>query len=454
MDTPIDIDAIIATASDSEISMRHNEAINILKPLLRRKLRKRLTLMQETQVIGFVAICYRKLGKYMEALSYAKQYVDLTEIGLEKYIKSTEKEVTEKEKGLSEKEKEVTEKEKIGKEITEKELLLNYKESKYPTLHFLALNELIADYAALNYRDLACETIARAEAVISNPKFPVEKEFQWSIHVTLGNLELCNQRPNVALIAYNKGKLILTELKDIRDTPEDSEDMLKDAEAILKDISTGRKVKSYIADLADVYNKMATCHKLLDRWNEGIDCYKEAILLTNPLAETDKVACIVYATSLSNLGYNYISLKQYEKAIPVLDEAYTVFQRMYGDMNDIVSQVKGNLVKARELALLDHRIDIVVDHDLRMCTTCEKISEETQICPACTRAWYCDEKCQTNDWENHKLDCNYCACCKITKSHTQLMPHCSKCKKVKYCSSECQKKHWAEHKKDCVSEKK
>ena len=39
------------------------------------------------------------------------------------------------------------------------------------------------------------------------------------------------------------------------------------------------------------------------------------------------------------------------------------------------------------------------------CNHCEKKSQELQQCSGCALVFYCDQKCQKNDWKKHKKLC-------------------------------------------------
>jgi len=404
MDPPTEIEAIITKASESEITMKYDEAINILKPLLRRKMLKRLSLIQNVQVLRLMTACYRKSNKYKEALPYAKQYVELTAVGFKKYLE------LEKTKSIHEMHIE------------------NHRELKYPTLHLMALNESISLLILLGSFDLAYKSIDIAKMVILGSSIVIDFEYRWPVYMTLGNLELNHKKPKEALAAFDKSKIILVGGAPTTDA--------------------GHMKK--IVDLADVLDKMATCHKLLYQWNEAIACYKEAINLTGDLSNEDDHIRSVYASLLFNLGCGYAKLKQYRKAITPLEISHIISLELYGDKNEVVIASAKAFLAARTFGLFNQNNDATEKRNFRMCNTCENVKEDMDICPACNHVWYCNDECQLKDWDDHKLICNWCVSCQITKDHTQKMPHCTKCKKVKYCNVECQKAHWKEHKICCI----
>jgi tetratricopeptide (TPR) repeat protein len=403
MDNPSkEIEDIITKANQNEAEMKYDEAISLLKPLLGRKKIKQLSLTQHIQVVGFLAVCYRKLAKYKEALPYAKQYVDVTQKGLDIYL-------------------ELEKKKPIDVIFVE-----NQREYKYPTHHLMALRELIGIFIFLGAFDLVYHTFEIVEILMTNCKILIEPELCWPVYLTLGNLELSRGKYNQALIAFNKGKVIMIEALSPLD---------------------GIRLNN-IEDLAETYNKTATCHKLLYQWNEAITCYKEGIKLTKNFVEDNEKIRSTYAGLLFNFGCVYGILKQHKKAIPLLEESHTIFQKLYGDDHITVISIGKAILEARTPGTLTK--DITDKHSYRMCNTCEKVKEDMDFCPACNCAWYCDDKCQLEDWDVHKLGCNWCANCEITKPYTEKMSHCSGCKKVNYCSRECQKADWKDHKPVCA----
>ena len=105
-----------------------------------------------------------------------------------------------------------------------------------------------------------------------------------------------------------------------------------------------------------------------------------------------------------------------------------------------------------------------------MSTRCSCCSTETHFqCSRCKFVKYCTEKCQREDWVNHKHTClpiaeplnsKFCEeelnktkqtsgrCCGCL-SDTEFK--CSQCLCVHYCSKSCQKSDWADHKTICCS---
>lgn len=89
-------------------------------------------------------------------------------------------------------------------------------------------------------------------------------------------------------------------------------------------------------------------------------------------------------------------------------------------------------------------------------------------CARCRDARYCSKKCQREDWQRHKVDCQVtrvrsaflakfgyvsCRSCGLVESQLQKETHCacSGCLMVFYCSKQCQKNGWRVHKERCVS---
>mmetsp|Transcript_36633 Transcript_36633/g.47307 ORF Transcript_36633/g.47307 Transcript_36633/m.47307 type:complete len:687 (+) Transcript_36633:22-2082(+) len=89
------------------------------------------------------------------------------------------------------------------------------------------------------------------------------------------------------------------------------------------------------------------------------------------------------------------------------------------------------------------------------CSFCGEV-RELSACSRClspsflVRALYCSDKCEYDNWQNHKNDCKPMDLCSNQNCTKKGVKVCTRCKKVKYCGKECQKEHWLSiHKKKC-----
>jgi tetratricopeptide (TPR) repeat protein len=71
---------------------------------------------------------------------------------------------------------------------------------------------------------------------------------------------------------------------------------------------------------------MAICHRKLKQWNEAVACDMEGVELFRTLHGNLHPE---YATMLYNLAEVFSDLKQYEEAIPQLEEVLTIRRRVY-----------------------------------------------------------------------------------------------------------------------------
>jgi tetratricopeptide (TPR) repeat protein len=181
------------------------------------------------------------------------------------------------------------------------------------------------------------------------------------------------------------------------------------------------------------------CHQRLQQWSEAVACYKEAVEHTCNLCGNNHPQ---YAIALSNLSRLFADLKQYEEAIPRLEEALAIRQKVYGEQHERTVRIAKELARVCQLAAQSDRGAIDVGHNFRMCSFCGAVSEAINTCP-CIRAWYCNADCPT-----HKPHCTVCFQCSTVL--TKVL-HCSRSKQAKYCNAACQTAHWSVHKKECVA---
>jgi hypothetical protein len=144
----------------------------------------------------------------------------------------------------------------------------------------------------------------------------------------------------------------------------------------------------------------------------------------------------------------FFNLKQYEEAIPRLEEVLAIERRVFGDQHQITVDTAKALAEARQLAAQSHRGAIDVGHNFRMCSLCGAVSEMINTCP-CVRAWYCNAECQLQHWLTHKPYCSVCFYCRTLL--TKVM-HCSRCKQASTATQHA-RRHTGEreHKRDCAA---
>jgi hypothetical protein len=174
---------------------------------------------------------------------------------------------------------------------------------------------------------------------------------------------------------------------------------------------------------------MGVNHKQLQQWSKAVACCKEATENSHNLHGNSHP---LYASTLGNLAFAFAKLKQYEEAIPRLEEALAIEQRVFGDQHERTVDTAKMLAEVRQLAVQSDRGAINVGHNFCMCSCCGAVSEAINTCP-CVCAWYCNGDCQLQHWPTHKPHCSVCFQCS-----TVLTKHCSRCKQAKYCNSACQ----------------
>jgi tetratricopeptide (TPR) repeat protein len=290
--------------------------------------------------------------------------------------------------------------------------------------HARSLEELCMVHTGLRTFSPALEAITEALSILDELGLQQEEDYGMMLS-DLALLEHLQGRYKEALVIYDKAKAILLHYRDR---------------------------KSYGA----LVSWMGESHKALQNWNEALACCKEAHEHCRSLYGNRHPE---YATMLWNLALLFGELKQYEEAVPRLDEVHTIWQREFGDQHETTMTTLKVLTEARKLAERSRQLTksrrllkqanyvINPDPDFHMCTICGTVSEEMLAC-ACFRAWYCNTDCQLLDWSMHKLLCDVCFQCGTLVAKVK---RCSGCKKAVYCNAECSKAHWPIHKKDCVA---
>jgi tetratricopeptide (TPR) repeat protein len=272
--------------------------------------------------------------------------------------------------------------------------------------HSRALKGLCMVHSGLKAFPEARKAIRGALAIMGELGLQQDEEYG-AMLLSLGRLDLEQGRYKEALVIFGKAKAVLVQHKE------------------------GNEYGVLLTD-------MGICHKRLQQWCEAVTCYKEAVEHTCNLCGNNHPE---YATTLYNLADLFANLRQYEEAIPRLEEALAIEQRVFGDQHDRTVETAEELARVRQLAAQSDRGAIDVGHNFRMCSCCGAVSEAINTCP-CIRAWYCNADCQLQHWPTHKPHCAVCFQCSTV--------HCSRCKQAKYCNAACQTAHWSVHKKDCV----
>jgi tetratricopeptide (TPR) repeat protein len=156
-------------------------------------------------------------------------------------------------------------------------------------------------------------------------------------------------------------------------------------------------------DCGVLLSNMTICHEKLHQWSEAVTCSKEAVEHSRNLHGNNHPE---YATALFNLAFLLAKLKQFEEAIPRMEEALAICQRVFGGQHERTVQT----ALVRQLAAQSNRDAIDVGHNFRMCSLCGAVSEIIFTCP-CDRAWYCNADCQLQHWPTHKPHCTVCFYC-------------------------------------------
>jgi hypothetical protein len=180
---------------------------------------------------------------------------------------------------------------------------------------------------------------------------------------------------------------------------------------------------------------MAWCHQQLHQWSEAVACFKEAV----EAAATCTATTVLSTQPRCNLALLFARLKQYEEAIPRVEEALAIRQRVFGDQHERTVQTAKDLAEVRPLAAQSDRSAIDVGHNFRMCSWCGAVSQIIFTCP-CDRAWYCNADCQMQHRPTHKPHCSVCVYCSTVLTKVK---RCSRCQTAKYCNAACQTAHWA-----------
>jgi tetratricopeptide (TPR) repeat protein len=191
----------------------------------------------------------------------------------------------------------------------------------------------------------------------------------------------------------------------------------------------------------------ATSYKGLCDWKEAfpmqVAACARSTLLDPQLYGTE---CALIRFHLGELAYTY---KEMECALDSFTKSWQLCLEHFGPNDARTINAAFHINKARDAVAAKRRDLLPSEHDFRICLVCVAISTEVGVCNGCTRAFYCSEKCQIQDWPNHRKDCNACAYCQTGLNITKLRS-CSRCGVTKYCDAECQTAHWrAEHKNVC-----
>jgi len=355
--------------------------------------RKELTFAQELKIIRLVSACYRYLGDYKSALKIAKKYLAFAE-----HMRDSEEYPSKSD----------------YPDLPSEQFQLMRSIIKARS-YVYALEEAIAVYIGLKTYNKAVKLIKEGLKMLDEIHLDNCQEYG-SLLLLLGISDSRQEKYKEGLINFNKAKMILSEYKHGHEYP-------------------------------ILLNEIAVCHEKLNQFNEVLALYKEAVDNHRNLHGSEHPEL---AVPLSNLALFYCGLKQYERAVPLYEEAINICRKEFGDKHERTMTIIRGLDFCNKQIENPHRELISLDHIFRMCNTCDKISEDVQICPACFKAWYCDAECQLKDWPNHKPSCHVCMKCDALIDRDSKILRCSKCKKAKYCNAECQKADWKVHKPFCI----
>ena len=96
----------------------------------------------------------------------------------------------------------------------------------------------------------------------------------------------------------------------------------------------------------------------------------------------------------------------------------------------------------------------------------ELVKGKLKKCKGCKVAFYCNARCQKNDWKYHKEICGMkndedvsgddglIRCYNVGCEERENCRRCTGCYDVYYCSVECQRENWRLHKKECKKKRK
>lgn len=199
-----------------------------------------------------------------------------------------------------------------------------------------------------------------------------------------------------------------------------------------------------IANVGSIFNDMASCYEKLNRWADAIGSYEKAAQIARDYHYHEYPIC------LYNIADLCVKLKQYDKAILLLEEALIINKKLYGDQHQ---ETRDTITFLDEVRVLSLKGDPTVEADeYRVCASCEEVGTGLEVCIGCQKVWYCDSECRLANWGSHRSSCRTCYYCRTVPGENQKLFFCSICKKVRYCGVDCQKADWKEHKKTCSSD--
>jgi tetratricopeptide (TPR) repeat protein len=198
-----------------------------------------------------------------------------------------------------------------------------------------ALTVLSMVHSGLKAFPEARKAIGEALAIMEELGLQQHEEYGSTLLV-LGRLDSGQGRYKEALVILNQAKAVLAQHKEWN---------------------------AYGALLTD----MGICHKELQQWSKAIACYKESVEHCRNLYGNNHPQ---YATTLNNLAWIFANLKQYEEAIPRLEEALAVRLRVFGVQHGCTVESAKKLTKVRHLAAQSDRgaIDVAVVQSQRPST--------------------------------------------------------------------------------------
>ncbi len=109
------------------------------------------------------------------------------------------------------------------------------------------------------------------------------------------------------------------------------------------------------------------------------------------------------STALFNLGHSHLVMKDYVNAFNLWCKAVTLRASVVGMDSEKCQLILKQMASLHSIML--GVTDLKAASSLRICTICGVYEKKLMKCSRCQLVYYCSEKCQHEDWKNHKRIC-------------------------------------------------